>query len=842
MFKKLAKKAVLLLSAVALTFGAVGCQQPAPEGNGDYEIWTTYNTMKVVRDVELNGNYEKMDAAINVKMAKAESEMGNLYVTTGDKGVKEFNLVVQDLENENGDIFPVDNMEVYAQKYTEIRWRSRNNTYEEYPLGSFTPDAIVEMDLYREAKENKILPNSNQGFTVDFTTEADTPAGVYTGEFYLVLDNEVVDIPVTVTVWDYSVPLQATITTCNLIYEDSIKQGEMTSIASEVDDWYRTYYEVALKYRQSIYMVPESTKSPERFVANVVKYFEDPHFTAFGLPHQTFLGKYSGTYDDQAGIFMKSGTFDNVKYSRYGDCFDYWFESCYLLGLKAKETGRNYFEKMYIYPIDEPNGADQVLIAIEWFEDLEQFRDDVADQLIADGVFEADDPIIASVRDIDIVCTALGDEPALAKYDIVYVPEPYEIEDYSIQTNIEKHAENNENPLWYYTQIDKIGDGPNHFIDDFMVAGRVQGWMQQYYNMEGWLFWEFNQYLAKIAFVSGYEVVDPYENHNRDAGSATGCAGGGYWVLPASKYGADEPIKTLRLVTLRDSFEEQETLRYLDGLYNDYEEYYGLTNDELNINKVFKSVYDKIFTRSAVTRDDATFDAVRDILKDAVISAEKSADKFVYTVDYLNNDAIYSFYTAPGYQVKVNGQAISSQISGQGLKHTITIDATTNSPITSVQVVKDGSSTTKVLYESQTKKTVDIMAESFKITMSAGSSYSAIDGGYGYNFVIKSGITDIFIPQIKLSGLPSNFKVIELDIKNNTDEATAMYLRIVYKNGSSEMKDIGLTADTFRTVEVLSRSKSGSPIDYVQIRFDNRDENMQPIKDRHITLTGIRVR
>ena len=49
MFKKLAKKAVLLLSAVTLTFGAVGCQQPAPEGNGDYEVWTTYNTMKVDR-------------------------------------------------------------------------------------------------------------------------------------------------------------------------------------------------------------------------------------------------------------------------------------------------------------------------------------------------------------------------------------------------------------------------------------------------------------------------------------------------------------------------------------------------------------------------------------------------------------------------------------------------------------------------------------------------------------------------------------------------------------------------------------------------------------------------
>ena len=87
--------------------------------------------MKVVQEAKHNSNYVKMDKGINVKMAKGESEMGSIYVTTGETGVDKFNFVVQDLTNENGDVLSADDMKVYAQKYIEVIWRSRNNKYEE---------------------------------------------------------------------------------------------------------------------------------------------------------------------------------------------------------------------------------------------------------------------------------------------------------------------------------------------------------------------------------------------------------------------------------------------------------------------------------------------------------------------------------------------------------------------------------------------------------------------------------------------------------------------------------------------------------------------------------------
>ena len=847
MFKKIAKRCVAFLGVIVLSFGMVGCKD-TPEV--DYDVWTTYSTTKVIRDVEIDGvnynnNYVKMEKAINVKMAKAESEMGSLYVTTGEQGVDSFNLVVDELSNENGDVFPVENMKVYAQRYIEISWRSRNNTYEAYPVGCYSPDAIVEMDLYREAGENKIEPNSNQGFTVDFKTTANTPAGVYEGVFYLVLDGEYIDIPVSVTVWDYAIPAKSTSASCVLIYEDSIMQGEQTSVESEVAEWYRIYFETALEYRVNPYMVPESTKSPAKFVENVLAYYDHPNFTSFGLPHQTFLknyGSHVSNYYDSSKYF--AGEDGEDKKDRYYCAMDYWFDCLYLLGKEAAKTGDNYFEIAYLYPIDEPNDDEHIAIAIEWMKDLKQLKEDVAAKLVEDGVFAANDPIIESIKDIDIVCTALGDEPQLAEFDIVYVPEPYEIEDYSIQTSIEKHAENNDNPIWYYTQIDKIGDGPNLFIDDYGVAGRMQGWLEQYYNIDGWLYWEFNQYLKKIAFQSGHSVVNPYEDMSRDNGRDTGCAGGGYFVYPASKYGASEPIKTLRLLTFRDGQEDKEALRYLESLYHEFADYYGVDASTFDVNNVFKGVYDKLFCRSAVYRDDVMFDACRDVLTDAIIEAQSGQSKFIYNMEYTGKMATYTFYTAPGYQVKVNGQVLPSAVSGQGLKHTYEMNASAQNALTSVELVKDNQITKVDLYEVATERAVDLTASTVNVTVTDGSTKTNNATGYDFTIVSKAE-SRLFVPKITFTGLPTSFKVIEMDLENNTNEATKMNLKIVYTDGMSETKDIGLTENTSKMIEVLLRSGEGRKVQSVEIRFENTvtiDGVRVPVGTRYVSVKGIRVR
>ena len=113
MLKKIFKRGAALSFALMFSMGAVGCDKPdAGEGEPVYEVWTTYATTKVLQDVQFNERYVKMDKGINVKMAKGESEMGSLYITTDNLRIKKFELVPQELINENGDVFSIEQMEV----------------------------------------------------------------------------------------------------------------------------------------------------------------------------------------------------------------------------------------------------------------------------------------------------------------------------------------------------------------------------------------------------------------------------------------------------------------------------------------------------------------------------------------------------------------------------------------------------------------------------------------------------------------------------------------------------------------------------------------------------------
>ena len=846
MLKKILKRGAALGFALIFSLGVVGCDTSgAGEGDGSYEVWSTYATTKVLQDVEFNERYVKMDKGINVKMAKGESEMGALYITTDNLRIKKFELIPQELTNENGDVFSVEQMEVMVQKYIEITAKSRGNFLEEFPVGCHAPDAIVGMDLIKEAGENNVDKNSNQGFTVDFTTTADTPAGVYTGTFNLVVDEEILDIPVSVTVWDYAIPAESTSASCILIYENQIVQGELTSVQEEVDDWYRIYYEQALRYKMNPYMVPESTKSPAKFVENVLKYYDDPNFNTYGLPHQTFLptnpAVYNTGYADAAGYFIDDTS--GAKRARYYGCMDYWFDCLYLLGEEAAKTGKNYFEECYIYPIDEPNDDANLQIAKVWMEDLQKLRNDVADKLVDDGVLDAGSPIVASVRDIDIVCTAEGDEPGLEEYDIIYVPQLHEVEDYSIQTNIGQHADANNNDLWYYTQIDPAAPAPTNHIDDFLVSGRILKWVQKYYNLYGWLYWSYNTYMQIEGWGSNYAAINPYDEINRYMNGVVGAMGDGFFVYPASRYGASEPIKSLRLLTYRDGQEDMDTLNYLESLYRGHETYYGVAEGTFDVNNILKGVYDKIFCRSTAFSDDEIFDECREALKDAVIRATKGDDKFIYDMKYVGKNATYTFYASPEYQVKVGDTVLDRVACGEGYKYSYTMDAT-NGLLEEIELVKNGVTVeTIALYEKSTERAVDMQADDFGVSVSEGSTMTQKDTGYA--FAINSNLDDYFIPQIKFTSLPKTFDVIELDLANTTNEDVKMTLKIVSTGGIAYTKEIGLTANTSCTVEVWNGLADGSKVASVNIAFENKvkvGSVFLPLGERTVEIMGIRLR
>lgn len=827
--KKTLKKIVAILCATTITLTAfAGCDDKS--GNDKYELWTTYHTLKVVQDPALNENYEKMPVGINIEMSQNESEMGSFYVTTGNKAVESFNLTLNDLTNERGDVLPTSQMKVYAQKYVNVVSKSQGNALEEYPLG-MTPDPLVPIDLYKNEGEDKIGANKNQGFSVDFTTTSQTPSGTYTGSFTLTLDNKTENIPVSVEVWDFNPLPEGVKSSCMssmAIYDRQVRQSEGCSTdTEEFDHWYTTYYEQALNYKMNAWTVPFSLDGADAFLASVKKYWNHPNFATYGMPHHTFI----------------SGT-ESVYMEYYRDCL-------YTFAVASAQDKKDYLSLCYFYPYDEPETQDGINESIVWITKLRALFNEVQTRLEEERVFE-DNGCTAeftqqcknSLLNMEIVITAVSDEPLLEEYNFTYCPELNHWGDSLAAENLYAHAEEFDTSLWYYNHFEPNWPCPTVHIDDFWLSTRIMKWFQKQNDLDGWLYYDYASALWSNVRTNEYHGTNRYENINR-----TKANGDGFFVYPAAKYEADEPIISMRLVAYRDGQDDLDMLNYLDTIYSEYEKFYGVEKGTLDVNKVIKGLYDKIICNAFVyDTDSKVFNEIRTSVKDLILNAKKeNGNKFVYVVDYDNDIAKYYFYTEQGYQVKVGGQVLSSVVSGQGLKHTYEINFSNQALLSTVEVVKDGQSETFNLFEVSTKG-IDVTSSDFEVELSADSSCTVNNQDKALDFVIKSKdfgvgneiLTVLFVPSIEFKSI-GNFNVLEYTCENKNSQAVKMMLTIVATDGSTMSHDVGLPANTIREIKFQNRL-FGKQLASVSIEFQNIDSSGYTLGDREIRISNLRVR
>lgn len=854
--KKISTKVVSLIGAFLLTFSAVGCSPTtgsnAGSGNNEpqnvsYEVWSTYNTLKVMQDSAFNGNYEKLGNGISLKMAKNETESGSFYITnTGNAEISSFDLTAAELTNENGDKFPVDQMEVLAQKYVNVVSKSQGNTLKEYPLG-MQPDPLVRIDLYKGEKEDKVPVGCNQGFTVDFKTTAETPAGIYTGTFELDVAGNKQEIPVSVEVWDYALPEVSQTGGAFLIYERQVMQGEGTS---EIDEyWYPAYFEHALKYKASPYMVPNSLHGPSEFFASVKKYWDHPNFVMYGFPHQTFVSSTETSEHYWPGTAMGD---ENNEIGYYEACLYYFVQ-------KSAEDGVNYLSRAYFYPYDEPANEQMYQTAIDWCINLNALFEKVSARAQADGLFADCDPAFTAeclntLENIDIVITAGVEHDRMREQDFSFCPIFTQLEKprYN-QLFIEHEAKFDvSDTKWMYAHIRPNNPSPTLHIDDFLVSTRALKWVQKEYDVNAFLYYDYCSSLSGSVYQKDYHGENRYEIVNKSPGLSAN--GDGFLVYPAARYyGAEAPITSMRLMAYRDGMDDLDIMYLLEDIFAQYETYYGVPAGTFDFNQVMEGILERIVVEGVAIPSDALFEEARILMTEAILNAQKETNNFVYSLDCEGSTANYAFYTAPGYQVKVNGAVLNSTASGSGVKHTYTMDFANASLLTSVELVNTATGATKemTLYENTATRAIDIMASSFTVSCSEGTV--ATKENNTLNVTVKSIDNDSDEEEfdrlfknvyINLNGLPQ-FTVLEYDIRNNSNIDAAMTLIIYDVDGGKWSRDLTMLANSTYRVNFLNRLASGKPINRVQIKFENayeKDGSFELLADRNIVLSNISVR
>lgn len=698
---------VLLALVVAAPFGACG----DGAGNGSVDVWGAYSEAKVMKDPAYNKNHYVLEAKAEVYAAHGETESAQIIFTTGNKGVKNYSVKLSDLTDKDGKTYSKENVSVYFQHYVFVEKKSNNDDYnaEYYPTG-YTPDALIPQAYSIAAGENFVDANSNQGITFDFAVPSQTEetdyTGTYTGEFTLYIDGKAFDIPVSLTVWDYDITETNGMNLWDIV-ENLDATGEMDGSGKN----YQVIYDALLNYKINAYHFPNETDI-EEWVNHLETYFSHPAFGGVFLPD-------IGGKREQTTAYFTAIT-----------------ELCV-------KNGVDYFEKIRYYhqSVDEPqigsNAKDKQENCVKIINATNDIHADFCKSIESIQGFTALDEelkeaIKTSILNMPQIVTsyyALTESmeevvgtycPTIDHYATTQERKYYE------KTRIEHNSEK-----WVYTCNQPSYPYPTYFVDDFLLGGRILKWMQKDYGISGYLNWSVNHYSGWYNNgVNGYTSIDPYTNPLRhDPDNTVFGNGDGYLFYPMAKYaeyGANQPIPSLRLLTVRDGQEDYDTLCKLENAYASAENIYGVENAIENLSDSLETYYGKLFNNAIANNDEANFDEIRKAIGNMTEAACGDTKTLVMQTltgnDTTANLSVYSLAD----EVYVNGVRLTE--TNDCFRYVVRLQDTAQK--LSVKYVKDGVAKTFSYYLPAKTYRLDVSSLNFaNVKKTDGSKVLAENGG-----------------------------------------------------------------------------------------------------------------
>ena len=821
MAKKKKWRTAACLSCIGLTVAVSACSSGKSYPVGNAEIWSTYNTTKIMRE---KYDYIKFDARIDVEMAKSEVE-GAQIVFTPDYDVRFYDLILSDLRCGEA-VFPAEDITAYKQGYVNVTSKTPNQQNTAYPVG-WTADFLLPLEKAKEYGETTVQTGYNQGITVEFSSSPDTMPGTYTGNFILVVDGRRTDIPVSVTVWDIDISEVYGKSCFGYSYSNDFMQGELSNTTETAE----AFYEFLLNNRISPADFPPGPEAqPEVFVEMFKKYCRHRYFSSFGFPVRRGSSKYTvnaeSLYQYVKPIVLLCTPEDN------------WMEMAYY----------------YLVPIDEPHTQDDFDAVDAYREGIDGMEERIISELESEGFFGSFEDkgytteeieafrteLEASIRGVpQIVTTPYNAElkdrvntycPPIQYYDTEYQREQYA-----------ENAEQNDSEQWFYTCMQPIYPYPSFHIDDYLIGARIQKWMQAAYDVEGYLFWD----AAAYKNVSQDTIVDPYTDPNRFYYGSTPYPGDGYLTYPGYKYGERKPFSSLRLAAYRDGQEDMDLIGAFDTLLNGYEAYYGA---ELSADDVLSGEYAKIFTGTVYNESDADFYAVRRSVAELYGYAASDARLVIGGSRISGTSVETEIYAARGYTVKVNGADVPAAESGEGSKFLLRDDLSAGDVRYKIAVyAPDGEKCAE--YERFVSKQIHSAALSEDaISVSENSEFEVVQDGVSFSIASRTegDFFELasFVPMFRLDGKcfggVAGTEEISFVLRNDTDVSLTVSVCLTAGNRRSEITKIVVPAMSESEYTVQGISSTGwsetASADGIAFVFENLDENSQPYPVRKLTL------
>jgi hypothetical protein len=552
----------LIVIAMCMTFFCGSCSK----GIENVEVkLTVLNSMeRICQDQALFG----VDQA-SISAAKNETESFQAVVGAIQKNVRVLGAEMSDLTGGAGTIGK-ENISLFREEYARVR---RSSPRAQLPPGLYadplvpfinpqTGKPIEPFNQYRKkwgepfisgGYEMYALPfdvwkGHNQPIWVDVSVPRDASPGEYKGTFTVTLDyvpetygsgmdsvvqTKTLSIPVTLTVWNFTLPDGPT-------HRNHF--GSISGIQQElfgVDPNSKKGLEIERRYCQMMTdhrinpplphsLMPEVNTDGSLKITPVrheelKKFMEDLHVTDFQIPNAPF---------------NNITTSNRSKAVRYYRAFYQY----------VKENG--WDKRAYVYMLDEPNlkeNYEEVLaLGAMVHEAAPQLRCLVVEQTYKQDPSWPDiDPAV------DIWCPLLG---------------------FIDRTTIDEKISHGDE-VWSYTALSqrapeyhpqykemKNYDSPYWHLDASLISYRTPTWINWQYHINGFLYWSSVQITS-----SHIGIMDPWMlpafSESVDQFNA-----GGYLLYPGVPCGIDGPVSCIRLKNVRDAMEDYEYFALLEKL------------------------------------------------------------------------------------------------------------------------------------------------------------------------------------------------------------------------------------------------------------------------------------
>ncbi len=817
-FNKISRFILTSLLASSL----LACSNPEPKPIVDDKVWTTYPTMKVIKEVRRNEEFIDNGSTAKIQMMRDEYESTQVILTSGKRCSYEFTKA-ELKDSSTGKTIPVENMQIYVQKYLKIpaNVHGAGESVFFFYAGESIPDMLLPIEKAYEFKENVIEANSNQGFSIEVDSNG-LDAGVYKGNFTLTYGDNVVNVPIEVTIWDFKLDHKSKFQSCWLIYSLYMLTGEYDASKEMMD----TYSEFLSKYKANPYVIQERPmNNPKDFVKDVKNLWKIRNYNTITIPFDFPLSYYADTADGDVA-------------------------ASYIVELAKASTEENfYLGSAIFYPstYDEADVIESKRVATpHFFEkggEYQKTLQKAINMLESEGYFHKHSQdwntkvknTILQIPAIFTNTTYVNDW--VKNYPATFCPQVNLLKNMEYQEIYKDMANRNAyGNLWDYTCCIPNYPYPSNHIDDDCLSMRSLGWMEKAYGVNGYLFFMANMY-GEEDCNSFYET--PYDNPWRnDHGQNGGAIGDGFIMYPGRYYESSTPFPSMRLLTYRDGLEDYEMLEVLEEKYLSLCDKYGV--NDFNFTNVVSDLYNNLFNNAITNTDHHLVFEAREELANRILNFENDDNLLKIVKD--NELEIYTTSST----LKVDGEFVVSTTVSNGYKYSI---ALSDQPKNIELITETGN---KYHHQSNGFENItNLLAGGTNVSVTEQSSFEIYDGYV--NAKLKSIRkdteieTEMFNPSITIKGESlANAKRIFFKY-TNTNEDIDLTFKIKASKNNGANKQIGthfassLTSKNV-SIEVKYLNVDLTNLNTITISLNNfMDDNKTLYPDRTITIFDIFV-